>query len=317
MNKWYYSIHNLELLAFSDRYCFIPSNADKNLKLEIKAALVKDFMGYKSLREAKNKLIAFDSNNSSDNPYAILLQEILDTAWEMKVELYKKLNSIKLKEETIISLGIISTIMRLENSYESIRFLIYNHLLFESISINRLIFEQLNYCFNLSQLSPEEFENISANQEKKILSPTNINELKKFLPKAEIGKFYSDLSELAHIDIKRIRHYLNLSDKKDEYLVTMKDISQSIASAVFLLNNLEIHAIIFEYFFSTISDIELEFLKVEKGKLILNSERKFKTIYNTYVDRYNKLINEVEIPATLINDKRIQTNDDDEDDLPF
>lgn len=314
-DHFYHSIHNLEKYSLRNLYYFLPEDLDENLKNDIKAAFVKYHMGYKTLEIAKNKINNLNPSLVDENPYSLLLKEILDTVWQTKTIFRENLNNLELKEETVISLGLTSTFVRLENSYESLLFLIKNQFFFESISINRLIFEQLNYCLNLSQFSPEEYENLSLSQMKSSLSPTNIKNLKNILPNSEIGKFYSELSELAHIDMKRVRDYLNFSEKINDYLITLKDIRQSILSAMYLLKNIEIHGVVFEYCFHNLADIKLEFLKAQKGELILNPKRKTKTKYNNYVERYNRLLSEVEIPTRLFNDRKPILED--ENDLPF
>ncbi|WP_372948914.1 hypothetical protein [Mariniphaga sp.] len=274
----------------SNLYYFLPDDLDESLKNDIKAAFVKYHMGYKTLEIAKNKIKNLNPSLAKKEPYNLLLEDILNTVWQAKTEFRKNLDNLKLKEETVISLGLTSTFIRLENSYESLFFLIKNQFFFESVSINRLIFEQLNYCLNLSQFTPEEYENLSFNQMKSSLSPTNIKNLKNILPESEIGKFYSELSEFAHIDMKRVRDYLNFSEKVNDYLITLKDIRQSILSAMYLLKNTEIHGAVFEYCFYNLADIKLKFLKTQKEKLVLNPKRRTKTKYNNYVDRYNKLL---------------------------
>ena len=313
---WFHSIHNLEKYSYRNLFCYIPEDSHENFKLDIRTVLAKNFMGYSSLDYVKKKIDKNQLIKDNDNPYVPLLNEILDTVWKVKTKFKKNLDSLKLKNETVISLGLTSTFIRLENSYESIFFLIKNLFYFESISINRLIFEQLNYCFNLAQLTPKEFVELSMKQEKKMLSPTNIVELKKYLPHSQIGKYYSDLSEIAHIDKRRIGEYLSFSEKIDEHVITMRSVTQSVISAIYLLKNIEIHGVVFEFCFYNLADIELSFLKKEKGNLELNPERETKTLYNSYVERYNKLIKEVEIPVHFM-DKMTSFEDDEEYNLPF
>lgn len=312
----FHSIHNLEQYSYRNLFCYIPEDSHENLKLDIRTVLAKNFMGYSSLDYVKKKIHKNQLIKDNDNPYVTLLNEILDTVWKVKTKFKVNLDSLKLKNETVISLGLTSTFIRLENSYESIFFLIKNLFYFESISINRLIFEQLNYCFNLAQFTQEEFEELSMKQEKKMLSPTNIVELKKFLPHSQIGKHYSDLSEIAHIDKRRIGEYLSFSEKIDEHVITMRSVTQSVISAIYLLKNIEIHGIVFEFCFYNLAEIELSFLKKEKGNLVLNPVRETKTLYNSYVKKYNELIKEVEIPVHFMN-KMTPFEDDEEYNLPF
>ena len=312
---FYYSIHNLEKYTCRNLYCYLPENASSSLKDDIKVALTKNFMGYKSLDYVKKRMNQYVTPDAPIDNYQELLRDIENTIWNVKNQFKDKLEKLTLKDQSVISLGLKSTFMRLENSYESILFLINNQFFFESITINRLIFEQLNYCFNLAQFTPKEYENLTQNQIKKDLSVTNIKRLKSFLPNSEIGKFYSDLSELAHIDVKRINEYLGFSEDVKDHVITMKSIHQSIISAIFLLRNIEIHGVVFEYCFYRLTDIELTYLHDNEGELILNQERETKKMYNEYVEKFIKLVNEVEVPVQFMNTPELPKDKD--IDLPF
>lgn len=168
IDNWYYSIHNLEIHVFGDRYCYLPKEADDTLKQDIKISLSKNFMGFKTHKEANDVLNNLPSKKEQDSPYLNLLNEIIHSIWSSKQKLYGKIENLELKKESAITLGVLSTLKRLENSYESIIFLIKNHFYFEATAINRLIFEQLNYCFNLTHLTQSEYESLSRSQQKKI-----------------------------------------------------------------------------------------------------------------------------------------------------
>lgn len=312
---FYYSIHNLERYTCRNLYCYLPENASSSLKCDIKVALAKNFMRYKSLDHVKKRMNDYITPDAVNNNYQELLREIENTIWRVKNQFKDKLDKLTLKDQNVITLGLTSTFMRLENSYESILFLINNQFFFESITINRLIFEQLNYCFNLAQFTPKEFENLTQNQIKKDLSVTNIKRLKNFLPNSGIGKFYSDLSELAHIDVKRINEYLEFSDDVKDNVITMKSIHQSIISAIFLLKNIEIHGVVFEYCFNKLADIKLTYLQDNGGELVLNQERETKTLYNEYVKRFIKLVKEIKVPVQFMN--KSESLKDKTKNLPF
>jgi len=314
LNDWYHSIHNLELHSFRDLYCFIPEESNEEFKKDIGAVLAKNRMGYKSVDYVLKRQARFKVLEKKPNPYGNLLSEILETVWENISDLNSKLENLKLKEENVITLGLTSTFLRLQNSYECILFLIKNQFFFESNSINRIIFEQLNYNFNLAQFSPNEFEKLSQNQIKKLLSPTNINKLKDFLNTSTINQFYSILSDLTHIGIKKTQEYISFNEEINEYVVTKKNIAQTITSAIYLLYNVDLHRIVFEYCFSNNSNITTQALIKTHDSFITNPKREVARKYDGYIERFNKLLGEVEIGKKV--EMKKQTIND-EDNLPF
>ena len=96
---YYYSVHNLERHNYRNLYCYLPDNADNDLKNDIITALGKNYMGYKSLDYVKTKINKFNPTiKSEEHKYNLLLNDILDTVWQTTVELKQNLNSLKLKK---------------------------------------------------------------------------------------------------------------------------------------------------------------------------------------------------------------------------
>lgn len=313
-DNWYHSIHNLESHSFKGLYCYIPVDSSEELKRDLKAVLAKNQMGYTSIDYVKKRQEKIVIPPTKKNPYLLLLNDLLETCWKSISETNRELDEIILEKETIITLTITSNFARLKNSYESILFLIRNQFFFESNAINRLIFEQINYNFNVAQFTPYEYENLFKNQIKKAISPTNINKLKRFLPKQEISRFYSILSDLAHIGINSTDEYLSYEDEIKDYVITMKSISQSITSAIYLLFNIDLHRIVFEYCFADNSNISLNSTVKTNDTFIVNPNRQLVKKYTKFVDRFNLLLKEVEIEAHINMKRQII---DDEDNLPF
>ena len=311
---WYHSIHNLKLHSFRNLYCYIPEESNEEFKNDIEAVLVKNYMGYKSVDYVKKRQAELLITDEKTNPYGILLDEILKVIWENVSDLSFKLENLELKEENIITLGLTSTFLRLQNSYECIMFLIKNQFFIECCSINRVIFEQLNYNFNLAQFSPNEFEKLSQNQLKNSLSPTNINKLKDFLKTSTVNQFYSILSDLTHIGIKKSHEYISFNEEINEYVVTKKSITQTIISAIYLLYNIDLHRIVFEYCFCNSSNITSHALIKTHDSFIVNPEREVVKKYNEFVERFNKLLGEIEIETKVEMKKKYMFG---EDDLPF
>ena len=311
---WKYSLHNLELLSYRGYFCFVPNNSPTDLKKDIKAVLAKNFMRYSSVDYVLKKFIGEESIIENNNPYYILLTNIQSTIWQTVTKIGEKNNRLKLKEETNITLEVTSAFMRLENSFESIMFLIYNRFYFESMSINRLIFEQINYCFNVVQYTPEEFKRISKSQANKYLSPTNITKLKNYFNKPEIAKLYSTLCRVTHLGQKGAHEFIGYDIDDNQHYVTMRSVTQAISSAIFLLYITDLYGLVFEYCLYDKSNLTLDFLKSKSGNLVPNQERKIIKQYKSFINDFEKLLREVEIPVSKT--KKPDINKDNFD-LPF
>jgi hypothetical protein len=316
LSRFNINIHNLEPIEFGGYYALISEDYDEKLKDDIKIAIAMYYTGLKSFNYAKQKYFNANSKSISkkdNNPYKILLNRLTNSAWKIISDINNSLNSIELKEESDITLGLVSTFGRLINSYETSIFLIKTNYYFESISINRLIFEQLNYCFNLIHLSKNDFKSNNSKILRQKLSPTDINKLKKFIPDSQIGQFYSYLSEVTHIDFRQIGKYLSYSDTVDGYTITMKSIEQSIESALILMKLVDIHAIVFEYTFKDFADFKFSNIVKKENRYLPKPERQTKKLLIKYNEAFLKLLKEVDIPIE-ITDKRKRN---DTFDLPF
>ncbi|PVW15309.1 hypothetical protein [Marixanthomonas spongiae] len=306
------SIHNLKTISFNSFFALVPEHYDEEIHSDIKASLAKYFLGYHSVDYTKNKF-QNTSVNSTD-PLNSLLKEITDNVWSFSEELFDKLSKIKLTHRNDITLGITANFHRLQNSYECSVFLIKNKYFFESMSINRMIFEQINYCYNLYDLGQEEFDKANAKILSKKLKSTNINKLKKALPNSQLGSFYSYLSEIAHIDFKQLNNYLHFDkdEDEDEYIVTYKSIFQSIESALVLLKIIDLQSIILEYTLSKFSNVTLEFIEHNNTKIIPCKNRATKKLLILYQKNFFDIIENHPTPETFFRKKK--SNDDD---LPF
>lgn len=307
------TIHDLESVSRQGLFAFIPDSYDESIKNDIRVVFTKYIAGLKSFDYTEKRY--FDPNPliPEEQPYTALLKNITQSIWGIVSEIYNSFNRLNLKEESAISLGLVSTFSRLTNSYEASLFLLKNQYFFESISLNRMIFEQLNYCFKLTFLSNEDFKTLSKKQIRHRLNPTDINKLKDFLPQAEIGRFYSFLSEIAHIDYKQIGRYLTDDEANEGYAVIMKSIIQSIESALVLLKLVDINFLVYEYSFKDISDLDIKYLQINSSEISFNPERQTKKLIIKYSKEFEKLKESIELP-TKYNKRRINKEDED---LPF
>lgn len=99
---------------------------------------------------------------------------------QLQIEaIYNKHEKIKYSEENIRTFGVHTSLLRLKNSYEICIFLINLGYYFEANTIIRLIFEQLVYCINLSDVTDEEFVRLKPRDLQ--LSSTNVKKLQILL----------------------------------------------------------------------------------------------------------------------------------------
>ncbi len=310
------TIHDLEPISYGRYFVLTPEHYDQELKDDLIIALAKYNLGLKSFDYTKRKY--FDSSTTNNNTctsetsFKTLLHKVTQTTWNLITDVYDAFNRVQIKEETAISLGLTACFNRLINSYESSLFLLKNQYYFESYSINRLIFEQINYCFNLIHLKHDDFSNHSKKQLRVRLNPTDINKLKNFLPGSEIGRFYSYLSEVTQIDYKQIGRYLSYRESINDHVVTMKSVIQSIDSALTLLKIVDIHSIVFEYAFKGLCDIDFKYLLVNDSGYSFNPERQSKKLSFQYHEEFKGLLKSEEL-SILYRDKKENIDDD----LPF
>lgn len=280
-------IHNLKTIAFNQYFAFVPENYDIEIQKDIRSCFAKNFIGLSSVEYTKKK---YGSDKIPENgPSQILLENFTNDIWNILKKINDRLDSLIIKNKSNITLGIVTNLMRLVNSYESSIFLIKNQFFFESISITRMIFEQLSYCYNLSLLDNDDFSINSKKNIRKKLKSTNINNLKKLFPNAELGSFYSYLSEVAHLDYNQVSEYIELEEDTQNYNVVYKSVTQSFQASFVLLKALDFHCMLFEYMMVEFGDLNFEYIDKTDNALIPKPERQTKKISDKYLKLYNDL----------------------------
>lgn len=305
-------IHNLKTIAFNQYFAFIPENYDIEIQKDIRSCFAKNFIGLSSVEYTKKK---YGSDKIPENgPSQVLLENFTNDIWNLFEKINYRLDNLIIKNKTNITLGITSNLMRLVNSYESSIFLIKNQFFFESISITRMIFEQLNYCYNLSLLDNNDFSKNSKNNIRKKLKSTNINNLKKLFPNAELGSFYSYLSEVAHLDYNQVSEYIELEDDTQNYNVVYKSVSQSFQAGFVLLRALDFHCMLFEYMMVEFGDINFEYIDRIDNVLNPKPERETKIISDKYLKLFNELAESQDLNKGEFRKSKVVDKDSD---LPF
>jgi hypothetical protein len=290
-----YRISNLTLIGYSNFYAFVPDEYSQEIKDELVSVFAKRVLDLKSIDYTYKKFIntipnEIKAGNNTD-PEKILLKEINCTALTFIEEVFDRLNSIKIDEHSVSSIAVVTTLNRLVNSYESAFFLINNHLYFESVAILRIIFEQLAFCMSICDMTDEEYDALSKSIRKQKLSPTNIQKIKQiFNGDTEIGPLYSYLSEINHIDFKKIPTFLSF-DKQDESVnMTLRSIHQSIEVAINLLGIIDIHSVILEYSLRKHIKGKYKYIENNGDKFHIRRGRPIRIILSEYHQKHMKLM---------------------------
>jgi hypothetical protein len=296
----YPKLNELKTVTFGPYYALVPEKYNEGLINEIKSVFAKNHMRLKSIDYTKKNYI--DSiprelieqtklEHEKQHPAQQLLKDIIDTVDNTVRNLDFRLNETVFHKQTIGSLAVDTTFTRLPNSYECAGFLIKNHFFFESVSIVRMIFEQLVYCINTFDLTDEKFNNLSKNESKKILSPTNISRLRLTLTDIKVDKLYSYLSEITHIDYKQLGRYISFDQKEGKVVIIAKNIHQSIESAILLLRVIDIHCLVFEYTLKNHLSTKLEFLLLDDNmETNIDNNRPLKNVINSFSKRLIDLL---------------------------
>lgn len=160
-----------------------------------------------------------------------------------------------------------------------------------------MIFEQLAYCINISDVSDNEFIKFSKNKIKYELSSTNINKLRRLITDTEIGKMYSYLSELTHIDYKHMNKYISYDNDIKSVMITLKNINQSIESALLLLHVVDIHSIVLEYSLKKYIKNGFKYIINNEPEIRINKNRPMKININKFNQEFSKIKKELKLPV--------------------
>lgn len=260
-----------ELVIITNEFytILIPESFSKELKDKITASIVSSFFGIKSVDYTlKNYVQKEDENDATtESEISKLNDKIIG---ELKIRIHKifeKHKTIEFYEESVSSLASDTSLTRTENSYQIVLFLIRLGYYFEANTIIRQIFEQFSYVINICDLSDEEYREIrkSKRRTEKELSVTNINKLKNLIIDIKIGRFYSRLSKMAHIDIKEVQKIVEYDHDIERVMVINRSRSLTLISAQMVYILCYIHEIVLEYAFKKYLT-EFEFIKKNENK---------------------------------------------------
>ncbi len=180
-------------------------------------------------------------------------------------------------------------LFRLQTSFSTARFLLRQHYWIELACIEKLIFEQICWSYNVRHLQGSKLYAVS---------PTSaVKAFKNLYPDA--GIIYGLLNDIAHISPRRSKDYLDLSDTKAPG-VFMVSAKQTAKCAFLLLVLVDMFQVCSEYVYR---DYHKRFLYTVRGKdggLRLKAKRKTQTAIQRFQPRL----------------KRIESDEDDAD-VPF
>lgn len=240
----------------------IPKWFDLNLRNKIQASIISHILDYKSIDYVLNKVIPEEIKRQNTD-FNDVTEDIIDKVKIALKIIQEKHEQINYKEEHTVIFGIQAALKRLETSYESCIMLINLGCFIEADCIVRLIFEQLNYCTNICELSDEGFQKKLKSNDK-ILNPTSIYKLKTIIEHIDIGRLYGTLSKNAHIDISQVSKFMQYDQNIKGHLVTYRSREQSSVSALLLLIICYIHEVVLEFSFKEYID-KFDFLTEENS----------------------------------------------------
>jgi hypothetical protein len=227
--------------------------------------------------------------SGSYQEHAVLFQEIAEfvrRAIENETERFRSIPN-KADHHGLFMSG--CALFRLKTSFSTARFLLRQHYWIELACIEKLIFEQICWSYNVRHLEGSKLY---------AASPTSaVKAFKTLYPDA--GIIYGLLNDIAHISPRRSKDYLDLSDARDPG-VFMASAKQTAKCAYLLLFLVDMFQVCSEYVYRDYHKRFLYTVRVKNGGLHLKAKRKTKTAIQVFQPRL----------------KRIESDEDDAD-IPF
>jgi hypothetical protein len=262
-------------------------------------------IAYDSPPELKRKIIAALKTHILGNNSIDYILKKYGNLWEFsppskdEIEFHRLLRTIKSEVKLIIKqnsfsfpkaehLGLLyaeATLFRIKGSFRSATLLISKGYPIESISICRLILEQISWAYSIHKI----------NDIKKIMSIKSnkaISILKNLLP--EVGGFYGWLNIITHIDQSYSQLYCGFDD--NDNMVIKYDIPElKYISIHCLLRLADIFRIVSEYILWQFMEKIQAWQKDENGKLMLREKR---PLTGEILKLTRKLIEETNFPIS-------------------
>lgn len=169
-------------------------------------------------------------------------------------------------------------LFRLKTSFSTARFLLRQHYWIELACIEKLIFEQICWSYNIRHLQGRPLYRVS---------PTGaVRAFKSFYPDA--GIIYGLLNDISHISPSRSKDYLDLSDEKKPG-VFLASAKQTAKCAYLLLFLVDMFQVCSEYIYQ---DYHKRFLYTVRGKngvLHPKAKRKTKAAIQRFQERLERI----------------------------
>lgn len=277
-------LRNLVPFHISGYEILIHEKFDNDLRNKISAAIISHLADYRSI-DYILKTITIEQADKNDIKLNDTTSEILEVIKSRLGEIQEKFERVKYREERIVTFGIVAALKRLTISYDSCILLINLGCYFEANCIIRMIFEQLNYCTNICDLSDEDYESKLKSCDN-VLKPNSILKLKTIIKHIDVGRLYGSLSRKAHIDNSEFHKFIQYDKTIKDHLITIRSRKETSISAILLLVVAYINEVVLEYSFKEyISDFE--FIKYENNRysaLINSRYQKGLKVYDDFIN---------------------------------
>jgi len=210
--------------------------------------------------------------------HSILFQEIAEferKAVEKEIERFQSLPN-KADHHGLFMAG--CALLRLETSFSVARMLLRQHYWIELASIEKLIFEQICWCYCIRHLQGDPLYEVS---------PTSaVKGFKILYPDA--GRIYGFLNDISHVSPRRSKDYLDLTDIKSPG-VFLGSARQTAKCAYLLLFLVDMFQVCSEYVYRDYHKRLLYTARGKNGELCLKTKRKTKTAMQKFHPRLKRI----------------------------
>ncbi len=271
-------MHRKELIDFDaladlQTLVYLPAESPTELKVNVVSAIKAYNGGYASIDYIKKHYGKKWGDYLNKKEGTSQIREIINVTL-VKLEDMEKIAEINIPGNIgyVIARG---ALWRLQTSFKAALHLLRNSYYYETLSVTRLIFEQLAWIYKI-------YEFDTAEEILKISPTKSIGKIKNIYPEA--GALYGFLSEHAHISSNLVSDYIHVSDSYSD--VILKSPQNNDKSAYIILSLIDLYCIIIELiFYDFIDDCSSVFLDEEGKTLYINDLRDFKV---NYLDKYEK-----------------------------
>lgn len=258
-----YDAQDLELIGDHMFAVGVPIGMSDDFKARVFAAAKSYTMGNKSIDYTLRTYgKAWDFSTDPNDP-KITIAKLCSLVRHWAVGTISYLMSIQGKPDLPNVFACTAAILRLKNSFRAAVLCIKHGMHIETITITRLILEQLAWVSAIHSLR-DDFDKYTE------LSPQScISSLKKLIPTA--GPLYGQLSETSHLQFEATLSYIKFYD--DELAVRLHDYELCAEDAVRLMHMIDWLEIIGEHVYSDLIETPRSIAMLQDGTWVIKSDR--------------------------------------------